>query len=196
MSETSCGVAGHHELCLCDVHVEKPAEINTSLSGNWLLSMVAEHFDLSYPFDNDKFGFLLQKSSRFLDSYYEEGGSCIPYERGELTRNEYKELAERMFEEHEGETLTEILQSMGTPYHVFIHAITDGNRDPHNTPLELLERVIADLKAGVLSYNDIVRKYRPEGIDIRYRFASKLKRKFGTREGMQGAAHPTIRSIK
>jgi hypothetical protein len=79
---------------------------------------------------------------------------------------------------------------------VFIHAITDGNRDPHNTPLELLERVIVDLKAGVLSYNDIVRKYRPEGIDIRYRFASKLKRKFGTREGMQSAPHPTIRSTK
>jgi hypothetical protein len=64
-----CGVAGHKDSCLCDVVIDKVQEVNASLVDNWVLAMVADYFDLSWPWTPDKFGFLLEKASVFLEEY-------------------------------------------------------------------------------------------------------------------------------
>lgn len=65
-----CGVAGHKDSCLCDVVIDREEEVNTGLVDNWVLSMVADYFDLSWPWTPEKFGFLLEKASVFLDEYH------------------------------------------------------------------------------------------------------------------------------
>jgi hypothetical protein len=65
-----CGVQGHSDDCLCDVVIpDGPSDVSVSLDGNWVLSMVASYFGLSWPWTADKLGFLLERSAVFIEEH-------------------------------------------------------------------------------------------------------------------------------
>lgn len=69
-----CGVLEHDMDCLCDVVITEPTPVNFTIEDHWLLSMVADYFDIHLDESPEKFGFLLEKSLEFLTAYHIDKG--------------------------------------------------------------------------------------------------------------------------
>ncbi len=70
MTAKNCGIVDHPDTCLCDVQVDNPVQLTTSLQDNWLLSMVADYMGICRPWNGDKLGAIMEASAEFLDVYY------------------------------------------------------------------------------------------------------------------------------
>lgn len=164
MTAVDCGVLEHDESCLCDVVLpDKPTPIVTSLMDNWVLGMVAKYFDLSYPWDSDKLGFLMEKASVFLDEWFTlhkrtdmfaDLEHLTPQEQGHETYFQYcaraRQLAQRIVERTEGDvTLREVADIMRLNELEFISLMTFGKPDSAVTMDDYMN-FVSDLRAGCL----------------------------------------------
>lgn len=162
MSESTCGVAEHPEHCLCDVHITEPVDVNCSLSDNWVLAMVADYFDLSLPFDNDKFGFLLQNASTYLDAYYKQVivvGTQIGDILDGLIPSKQWALIRQTYAQHAQPTVAETLDVLGISYDKLLEGLSNNRRTVEDFPIETMEEFARDLRDGTLGNNVMARKY-------------------------------------
>lgn len=146
-----CGVLQHDIDCLCDVIVTEPTPINYGLEDHWLLSMVANHFDV-HLFNNGKeFGSLLEKCDKFLNVYFHEddGG-----ERVTSKFQRVREKAESIVASHNGDlTPTELCYALGMEEAEFVKCITFGNLSSNSgMTLEKMDRIVRMRREGMSHY--------------------------------------------
>lgn len=160
-----CGVADHDTDCLCDVHVTSPTPIGVRLVDNWVLRMVADYFDMSWPWTPAKLAFLLEKSAVFIDEYRKDNSEqarqvahiaprVMEGPRG--TRESFPEYAKRA-----KETMAEVAAVLGDKClpsqvrelcqmkHDDMVAILSMNRaDPTVLTPEVYDGFVNDLRGG------------------------------------------------
>lgn len=157
MSELTCGVIDHPDTCLCDVHITKPVDIQTSLEDNWVLSMVADYLDLSWPWDADKLGLLMEKSSQFIDAY----SARVVIKRdeyGSASKETMLEIRDK-YRKHYNGSVAGTLEVLGVEYDDFLQIMTRNHSNHHKWPIEDLENLVKDLESGTISGNQLKKKY-------------------------------------
>lgn len=139
-----CGVLEHDMDCLCDVVIVEPTPVNFTTKDHWLLSMVAEHFDIHLDESQEQFGFLLEKCLEFLVVYQIEKGvfdTSLYKKRGGHTGNvghgeapallyqRVREKAETMVHSRLGNlTVYELRDLLGLDTDKFLQCISFGKQ--------------------------------------------------------------------
>ena len=173
----TCGVDGHDDTCLCDVQVGASAPTVTSLVDNWLLSMVANYFDLSLPWTPTKLAFLLEKSSVFLEEYYRVQGQASAMEVANVPPriNEGREGARETFPQYvkrTKEAIAEVARRLGDEclpsqvaelcqidHTTMVELLSMKRNDPSLIPPDCYDTVVLELRAGLLSNRAIAQRH-------------------------------------
>lgn len=164
-----CGVLEHDEDCLCDVIISEPVSIDVGLRDNWALLAVAKYFDMSLPFSPDDFGFLLEKTDKFLEAYFVERKEMtldgfVPYNMEEGFPN-YCERAKEYFiflaTAKKGDILpSQIAEHMQLSHQDFIEVMTHASPKNEKMTVETLDFMVTEMRKGV-SHNYL---YRHHGV--------------------------------
>ena len=171
MTETNCGVIDHPDSCLCDVHIDKPTDIETSLQDNWVLSMVAEYMELSWPWDADKLGAIMEASAQFIDVYYSKPESersqfLIVNERDPRQQSffmwwkEIKSIVQHNYGLFSSPPdWRELLENSNCSLELFITALTYNKVPATEWSYERLNELQADILGG-MGRDKVYAKYR------------------------------------
>ena len=152
-----CGVLEHDEDCLCDVIITDPVSIDVGLRDNWALHAVAKYFDMSVPFSAEDFGFLLEKTDKFLEAHFAEKRQMtldgfVPYQVDEGLLNYYERVKEYFIflaTAMKGDILpSEIAAHMKLSNEEFIHAMTHGAHQNKKLSVEILDFMVTEMRNG------------------------------------------------
>lgn len=167
MSESTCGVQQHPDTCLCDVHLGEPVPIDCSLQDSWVLSMVADYLELSWPWDADKLGMLMEASSRFLEAFYYEMGATVATtvpERGNMDKPQWWNVIKEIVADHYGSfneppDWEQVLTNACCELEDFVHAFSGGRQSVDDWSFARLNELRDDINTGMLSKNKVCDKY-------------------------------------
>lgn len=156
---SGCGVVAHDENCLCDVHVTTPTPIGARLVDNWVLKMVADYFNLSYPWTPDKIVFLLERAGAYIEAHAVQfpkqiAGMGVDVERGNgetfpLYAKRVKAGMEQIASAFGPSVLpSHVRDHLGLTHEQFVSIITMNRTDPALVTPDLYDRVTLALRNG------------------------------------------------
>lgn len=155
-----CGVVDHDEDCLCDIRMpDTPTPVGVGLGGNWVLQMVADYFDLSYPWTPDKIVFLLERAGAYIEAHAVKFPKAVAHLSGDVERgNEesFPSYAKRVKVNMEhiakelGPTVlpSQVRDHLGLTHAQFVAVVTMNRTDPNLVTPDLYDRVTLALREG------------------------------------------------
>ena len=157
---SGCGVVDHDEDCLCDITLpDTPTPVGVGLGGNWVLKMVADYFDLSYPWTPDKIVFLLERAGAYIEAHAVQFpkqivGMGVDVERG--NGEPFPSYAKRVKAGMEqiacalGPSVlpSHVRDHLGLTHEQFVSIITMNRTDPALVTPDLYDRVTLALRDG------------------------------------------------
>jgi hypothetical protein len=160
-----CGVADHDDTCLCDVNIPPRSGAMVPMSDNWVLQLVADHFDLSWPWTPDKFGFLLEKADMFINEYHEKGRHLtaatshisvriMEGERGvresfpEYVKRAKQTIAETALALGDKCLPSQVAAACSIGHDEFVKLLTMNRVDPALVPPDLYDNIVTQLRDG------------------------------------------------
>ena len=168
LSPSGCGVESHDEDCLCDVIISEPVSTLVGLQDNWALMSVANYFDMSLPFTPDEFGFLLEKTDKFLEQYFVKQSlfdldGFVPYSTEENVLEYWERMKDYFIflcRAHDGDMLpSEACAFMRLTHDEFITGMTQGSRiKKEKLNMPNLDFMVTEMRKGV-TYNYLHKNY-------------------------------------
>lgn len=161
-----CGVTDHHPDCLCDIRMDIPTPpITTRLVDNWVLQIVADYFDLSWPWTPDKFAFLLEKSSQYIEAHAETIGvipSNVTHIAPRIMEGErgvresfpsYVKRVKQTFAEVAAQLgdkclPSQVAQYCGMDHATFVKILSMNKTDPSKVPTTMYDSIVQSLRSG------------------------------------------------
>lgn len=163
--ETTCGIDEHSNDCLCDVHVTDPTPIKYGVDDIIELRSVAKYLGLSFPYDANSFGKMLEVASVLIERKHaavkskEEFFRELEGDTGDQKRSKYRAYIKKEYATHAVSTVYETMQLLGIDYETLLDSLTWGHRTPEDLPLSELETLVAELSEGVESLRAIARRH-------------------------------------
>lgn len=161
-----CGVVGHGNDCLCDVHIERPVGIINNLADGWLIKELADIYGMSAPWKSTDMLFLFSKSAELHDIFVEQNkyrpDQDVHIRGSQESFPQYWTRIKRTIEtilasETQIPDVELLLQALKLDVPQFMQAITFNHCDVNEWDLPRLKNLVSDIQSQ--SRKSVCRQY-------------------------------------